>query len=97
MKMIHNNLWEIFKAVFKEKFIAPNTFITKNKRKTNISVRTLHKGEIRIKDFKIKKIKKEKKKKRKPEKEKIDQKTESSKSDLNNQPKCCYWKELKEL
>ena len=33
--------------MFKEKFIAPNTFITKNKRKTNISVRTLHKGEIR--------------------------------------------------
>lgn len=80
MKMIHNSLWEIFKAVFKEKFIAPNTFITKNKRKTNISVRTLHKGEIR-----------------KPEKEKIDQKTESNKSDLNNQPKCCYWKELTEL
>lgn len=78
--MIHNSLWEIFKAVFKEKFIAPNTFITKNKRKTNISVRTLHKGEIR-----------------KPEKEKIDQKTESNKSDLNNQPKCCYWKELTEL
>ena len=80
MKMIHNSLWEIFKAVFKEKFIAPNTFINKNKRKTNISVRTLHKGEIR-----------------KPEKEKIDQKTESNKSDLNNQPKCCYWKELTEL
>lgn len=78
--MIHNSLWEIFKAVFKEKFIAPNTFITENKRKTNISVRTLHKGEIR-----------------KPEKEKIDQKTESNKSDLNNQPKCCYWKELTEL
>ena len=47
MKMIHNSLWEIFKAVFKEKFIAPNTFITKNKRKINISVRTLHKGEIK--------------------------------------------------
>ena len=47
MKMIHNSLWEIFKAVFKEKFIAPNTFITKNKRKNNISVRTLHKGEIK--------------------------------------------------
>ena len=45
--MIHNSLWEIFKAVFKEKFIAPNTFITKNKRKINISVRTLHKGEIK--------------------------------------------------
>ena len=47
MKIIHNSLLEIFKAVFKEKFIAPNTFITKNKRKINISVRTLHKGEIR--------------------------------------------------
>ena len=47
MKMIHNSLWEIFKAVFKEKFVAPNTFITKNKRKINISVRTLHKGEIK--------------------------------------------------
>ena len=45
--MIHNSLWEIFKAVFKEKFVAPNTFITKNKRKINISVRTLHKGEIK--------------------------------------------------
>ena len=47
MKMIHNSLWEIFKAVFKEKLVAPNTFITKNKRKINISVRTLHKGEIK--------------------------------------------------
>ena len=47
MKIIHNGFWEIFKAMFKEKFIAPNTFITKNKRKINISVRTLHKGEIR--------------------------------------------------